>query len=88
LKAITAVMLATLISGCATKDIIRTEKCQWIREKGCWTYAHYSKCDNPEHKEGGAGTCVQRYGKWLQDSVIGQGDKSTGTSQSGSESGY
>lgn len=86
LKAVAVVILAVLMSGCATKDIIRADKCQWIRGKGHWTYTHYSKCDNPEHKEWGTGaTCLQRYSRWFQDSVIGQADKSLETSQNRSE---
>ncbi len=64
-----------LVSGCATKDIISAEKCQWVREKGSWTYAHYSKCNNPEHKEGISGGGLQRYGKYLHESVIAKADK-------------
>lgn len=68
-RAMAVTVLAVLMSGCATRDIIRADKCQWIKEKGCWNYTHYNKCNNPQHKEGGAGTCLQRCGEWVQDAT-------------------
>jgi len=54
MRILAAIVLAVMFAGCATKpplDIMRFGKCQWIREPGDYTYSHYGKCDNPEHKE-------------------------------------
>lgn len=54
MKAIAILILMAVMAGCATQeplDMLRGGKCQWVREKGDYTYTHYSKCDNPEHKE-------------------------------------